>query len=86
MGSGPVEILRASDAERVDELRSAGEFFWLDVAAAELRETAEIGGRCGLSDAATRSLASFEPGGPPSRRVHIEAGLVSVLGLRPTGR
>ena len=76
MASERVEILRAADAGRIDALRKAGEFFWLDLAAADLRETAEIAGRCGLSDAAIRSLASFEPGGPPSRRVHIEAGLV----------
>jgi magnesium transporter len=76
MASQRVEILRAADAGRIDALRKAGEFFWLDVAAADLRETAEIGGGCGLSEETMRSLASFEPGGPPSRRVHIEAGLV----------
>ncbi len=76
MGAGRIEILRATDAERVEELRKAGRFFWLDLAGRDLRESVEVGRQWGLSEAAIRSLASFQPGGPPSRRVHIEAGLV----------
>jgi magnesium transporter len=75
MASDRIEILRAADTEQVAQRREAGEFFWLDLAAADFRESAPVG-RLGLSEAAVRSLSSFQPGGAPSRRVHIEAGLV----------
>jgi magnesium transporter len=75
MASGRVEILGAGDIERVGVLREAGEFFWLDLAAGDLRHSAQVG-RLGLSEAAIVSVGSFQPGGPPSRRVHVEAGLV----------
>jgi magnesium transporter len=72
--TGAITILRSCDRDEIAQLLERDQFFWVDVAAPEAPPPEELAEIFGLSPAATRALLDFEPGGPPSRRLHVDAG------------
>jgi magnesium transporter len=73
VGTAPIRILRTSDRSQVAQLLERDEFFWVDLAVAEAPQPEELAEIFGLSRAATEALTDFELGGPPSRRLHVDA-------------
>jgi len=66
-----VEGLGASERKRIEELRSGGRFFWVDVA---LQESArhELGPALGVPGPVLEPLLDFSERTPPSRKFHAD--------------
>ena len=68
-----ITILRAGDMDRIEQLLGQDEFFWADLTLEDAPPAEELAKIFGLSSPAARALTEFEPGGPPSRRLHVDA-------------
>lgn len=66
-----VEGLGAAERERIDSLRRAGRFFWIDLSATEVTQE-EIGDALGIPAHALRPLLYFDHETPPSRKFHAD--------------
>ena len=64
------------DSAEVAEHRSRNEFFWADLGLADGIRAADIAQAFGVSEAAARKLESFQPGGAPAHRMHVEGDLI----------
>ena len=64
------------DSAEVAEHRSRNEFFWADLGLADGIGAADIAQAFGVSEAAARKLESFQPGGAPAHRMHVEGDLI----------
>ena len=77
MGSGQIEVLRAADAERLGGLRKTGEFFWLDLAIADVPDPGALARALEVSDSAIEAVTSPPTTGAPARKIHVESELIA---------
>jgi magnesium transporter len=66
-----IEGLGGSERERINGLRAAGHFFWIDLCAGDISPD-ELGEVLGVAPHALRPLLDFERGGLASRRFHAD--------------
>jgi magnesium transporter len=71
-----IPILHRCDSAEVAAHRSRNEFFWADLGLADRIGAADIAQAFGVSEAAARKLESFQPGGAPAHRMHVENDLI----------
>ena len=66
-----IQGIGSGQRDRIDSLRRAGGFFWIDVSLGETRPDA-LGEALGIPDHALRPLVDFHAATPPSRKFHSD--------------
>jgi magnesium transporter len=66
-----IEGIGAEQRKRIDELRKAGGFFWIDVSLSQTSGEA-LGKALGIPDHALDPLLGFRQDLPPSRKFHVD--------------